>query len=94
MPSVYAFLRQRGIRKGDQIVYDMEPQTIRTRWIAADGTVLFDRTEPGRERRNSPLATWFARGSSFRNGVLQSLQRDGARAAQEPLAQRCQPAGK
>jgi len=91
LPASYAFLEKRGLRKGDQLVYDMAGDTIRTRYIGADGAVLLDELAVGRQRRNSPLATWFTPGSSYRAGLLQSLQREGARAANEPFAERCQP---
>ncbi|NJD10643.1 MAG: hypothetical protein FIB01_09490 [Gemmatimonadetes bacterium] len=91
LPASYAFLEKRRIRKGDQLVYDMAGDTIRTRYIGADGTVLLDELAVARQRRNSPLATWFTPGSAYRSGLLQSLQRDGARAADEPLAARCRP---
>jgi hypothetical protein len=63
-------------------------------FVGADGKVLLDQTDPGRERRNSVLATWLAPGSSFRPGLLRSLEREGRRAGAAPLAARCRLAGR
>jgi len=90
-PASYAFLEKRGLHKGDQLVYDMAGDTIRTRYISGTGEVLLDELAVGRQRRNSPLATWLTPGSAYREGLLLSLQRDGARAATEPFAERCRP---
>lgn len=75
LPRWFAFLQQRGIRKGDRILYRLEPQAIRSRFIGHDGVLLMDRTDSGRLRRNSVLATWLGRGSSVRQGLLRSLGR-------------------
>lgn len=80
LPVWFAFLERRGILEGDRIVYGLEPSAIRTTYIGRDGTVLLDQRDTGRERRNSVLATWFAPGSSFRQGLLRSLEREGPRA--------------
>lgn len=81
LPGWYAPLQRRGIRKGDLLVYELQPTTVRTVFLSAGGEVLLDRTEEGRARRNSPLATWLAPGSQFRAGLLQSLQRQRVRSA-------------
>ena len=95
LPVWFAFLEERGIRKGDQLLYELESESIRTVFVGADGKVLLDQTDPGRERRNSVLATWLAPGSSFRPGLLRSLQREGRRAGgAAPLAARCRLAGR
>lgn len=73
LPRWYAFARARGIHKGDQIIYEMEPDAIRTRFLTREGTTPLDDVEPGRARRNSPLASWLAPGSEFRAKLLESL---------------------
>lgn len=75
LPAWYAPLERRGIRKGDRLVYEMRRDAVRTVFSSRDGHALLDRTDAGRERRNSPLAAWLAPGSQFRAGLLQSLQR-------------------
>ncbi len=77
LPGWLEPLRERGILEGDQLVYAMGSDTIRSTYIGRDGSVLLDRTDTGRERRISVLATWLAPGSSLRNGLLRSLERDG-----------------
>jgi len=89
LPGVYAFLEKRGIRDGDQILYELAHDSIRVVFRGREGRTLLDSRDAGRERRNSPLATWLAPGSDFREELLESLQRDGARAATRPFADRC-----
>lgn len=86
LPRWFAPLRQRGVRKGDVLVYEMQAEAVRMIYVSRDGQTLFDRTEPGRGRRNSPLAAWLAPGSPFRAGLLQSLQHDGARSGRGAAA--------
>jgi hypothetical protein len=93
LPSWYSPLRRRGIRKGDQILYDMGQDEVRTVFLRREGTTALEHRERGRGLRNSPLATWLARGSSFRPGMLESLRRDGARAGSGTLAGRCRAGG-
>lgn len=77
LPEWFAFLDRRGIRKDDHIRYELEPDSIRTVYSDPEGTVLLDQWDQGRERRNSVLATWLAPGSSFRSGLLASLEDAG-----------------
>jgi len=72
-PGGYGFARADGIRKGDQIVYQLDPQSVRTRFLRRDGSTPLDDVSAGRARRNSPLASWLAPGSDFRNQLLRSL---------------------
>lgn len=74
LPGWYAPLERRGLRRGDVLLYELLPQTVRTVLVAADGQVLLDRSETGRARRNSPLAAWLAPRSQFRPALLQSLR--------------------
>lgn len=80
LPGWYAALERRGIRKGDQIIYDMGPDAVRTSFLRREGAPPIEHSVRGRGLRNSPLATWLARGSSFRPGLLDSLRGEGARA--------------
>jgi len=81
LPGWFAPLRERGIFDGDQLVYAMGSDSIRSRYIGRDGSVLLDRMDTGRERRISVLATWLAPGASLRNGLLRSLERAAAPAS-------------
>jgi hypothetical protein len=92
LPVWYAPLQQRGIRKGDVLLYELRAASVRTTLTSREGRVLLDRSETGRARRNSPLAAWLAPGSSFREGLLRSLERSaargGARGAVDPPCRR------
>jgi hypothetical protein len=93
LPGWYSPLARRGIRKGDQILYDMGPEVIRTVFLRREGTAALEHTVSGRGLRNSPLATWLARGSSFRSGLLESLRHDARRVRQPGAADRCGASG-
>ena len=90
LPRWYAFAAQRGIRKGDLLLYDLAPDSVRTVFLGREGRTLLDQTERGRARRNSPMASWLAPGSGFRSGLLRSLRRQGAQGVGAAVAARCQ----
>lgn len=74
LPQWFAFLRDRGLHEDDQIVYSLRGDTLRTTYIADSGEVLLDDLVVGRARRNSVIATYFAPGSDFREGLIDSLE--------------------
>jgi hypothetical protein len=74
LPAWYAPLQRRGIRTGDVLVYEMQPNAVRTVYRNREGRVLLERTDSGRAKRNSPLAAWLAKGAPVRDELLQSLQ--------------------
>ena len=73
LPRWFAFLDERRIHKGDQIVYRIRSDTLRTQFRAAGGEILLDQTDIGPERRLSVLGSYFARRSDFRKGLIKSL---------------------
>lgn len=73
LPKWYAFLKERGIHKGDWMFYKMAKNTLRVIYKADDGKILLDQTDTGPERRLSVLGSYFAPGSDFREGLMQSL---------------------
>jgi hypothetical protein len=75
LPEWFAFLENRDIHENDEIVYHMPRGEVQTTYVSADGDVLMQRTDAGDWRRASVLVTWFAPGSSFRDGLLDSLRR-------------------
>ncbi len=85
LPDWYSFLENRDLHDGDQILYRFRADSLRVTYIAQSGDTLMTRSSIGRERRNSVLATWFARGSSFRKRLLESL--NGS--AGEPASPAC-----
>jgi len=78
LPVWFAALASRGIRNGDRLEYEMSSDAIRSVYVAVDGAVLVERTDRGRDRRNSVLAAWLAPGASLRDGLLRSLEPAGA----------------
>jgi hypothetical protein len=74
LPEWFSFLENRDIRAGDELVYQITGDTVRTVYIDADGVVLMERADTGRARRRSVLATWLARGSSFRDPLMKSVR--------------------
>lgn len=89
LPVWFAFLESRGVRKGDQIAYEIRTDAIRTIYADAEGTILLDQTDFGQDWRNSVLATWLAPGASLRSGLLRSLEREEARTVAAEGVDRC-----
>jgi len=73
LPRWYAFLEERKIHEGDEILYRIRGDTLRSLFRAADGDVLLDQTDVGPERPLSVLGGYFAPGSDFREGLIRSL---------------------
>lgn len=73
LPQWYVFLNERDIRDGDEMLYRIRGDTLRTTYRTADGTVLLDQTDVGPSRRLSVLGGYFAPGSEFRMGLVASL---------------------
>jgi hypothetical protein len=72
LPEWFSFLENRNIRKDEQILYHIHGDSIRTVFIDNAGAHQLDRTDIGWWRRTSVLATWFAPGSGFRDGLVRS----------------------
>lgn len=75
----YAFLAGRGVEEGDRMSYRIRGDTLNVRYRSADGELLLERTDVGREHRRSVLAGYFAPGSDFREGLLRSLFEEAER---------------
>lgn len=73
LPRWFAFLEERGIRKGDRIFYRIRGDSLRTRFVGANGAELLDQVDVGPERRRAVLGSYFVRGSDFREGLIESL---------------------
>jgi hypothetical protein len=73
LPVWYDFLEERGIQDGDQILYRVLGDTLRTQFVSHDGEVLRDQTDVGPERRLSLLGSYYAKGSDFREKLLRSV---------------------
>lgn len=73
LPTWYAFLEERGVKKGDRIAYRFEPGSVRVTYVGVDGRTYLDRTSLGPERRASILGAYFAPGASLRERLLDSV---------------------
>jgi len=69
----YAPLEERGIRDGDEMLYRIRGDTLRTIVQSADGTTLLDQRDVGPERRLAGLGGYLAAGSDFRDGLIDSV---------------------
>lgn len=73
LPVWYRPLEGRGVKEGDEMVYDIRGDTLRTTFRGRDREVLLDQTDVGPERTRAVLASYLAPGSDFREELLDSL---------------------
>lgn len=73
LPGWYAFLDERGIRSGDRMLQRVRGDTLRTVYEGVDGETLLDQVDVGPERRLAVLGGYFAPGSDFREGLVESV---------------------
>jgi len=73
MPGWFAFIKDRGVKKGDEIIYRVRPEGLRSVYRSAAGQVLLDRFEAGRKPTLGMFASYFAPGSDFRELLIKSL---------------------
>jgi hypothetical protein len=73
LPQWFSPLKERGYRKGDRLVYGVEPDSLRTVVVSVAGQVFVDRLEKEQGTRKVVLASYFAPGSEFREALLKSL---------------------
>ncbi len=77
MPVWFGFLEMEGASRGDEILYRIRGDSLRTVYRTVGEEVLLDQVDVGPERRMSVLGSYFAPGSDFRKGLIRSLfQRD------------------
>lgn len=73
LPGWYAFLRGAGIRDGDEMMYRIRGDTLRTIYRDEGGGIRLDQTDIGAGRRLSVMGGYFAPHSDFREGLIDSL---------------------
>lgn len=73
LPEAFAFLAERGVRRGDQVSYCLHGDTLRTRYRDPQGMLYLDQVDIGPERRRSVLGSYLAPRSGFRKGLIRSL---------------------
>lgn len=82
LPTWYAFLTDRGVRAGDRLVQRIRGDSLRTVYVGVDGRKLLDQVDVGPHRRLAVLGGYFAPGSEFRDGLVDSAL--AAREVREP----------
>ena len=75
MPVWFGFLEVEGTSKGDEILYRIRGDSLRTVYRTVGEEVLLDQVDVGPERRMAVLGSYFAPGSDFRKGLIRSLFR-------------------
>lgn len=73
LPVWFGFLKERRIRKGDEIRYRVSGDTLRTQYVGVEGDVLLDQTDVGAVNRLSVMGSYFVEKSSFREKLIRSL---------------------
>jgi len=75
MPVWFGFLEVGGASRGDEILYRIRGDSLRTVYRTLSEEVLLDQVDVGPERRMAVLGSYFAPGSDFRKGLIRSLFR-------------------
>lgn len=73
LPNYYACLNERGIRIGDSMFYRIIGDHLRVVYESADGQVLIDQTQSGREHILAVLGGYFVPKSEFRKDLIRSI---------------------
>lgn len=73
LPKWYGFMEERGIKKGDRMVYWVHGDTLDSSYHGVEGEVLLDRNQTGPMRRYGVLGSYFAPKSDFRKKLVKSL---------------------
>ena len=76
LPRWYGFLDGRDVREGDALVYRVRGDTLYSGYRSPTGEGLLRQRDVGPERRLSVLGSYLVEGSSFREGLLDSLVDD------------------
>jgi hypothetical protein len=71
--QLFAFVRSAPLRSGDEIRYSVRRDTVRTWVIWEDGTVALDIVRTTRPYRLYTMGSLFARGTEFRNGLIETV---------------------
>ena len=77
LPKTFGALKDRGYLKGDRLLYEVRPDSLRSVVVAADGKVLVDQTTRDGDVARVVMAAFFAPESEFRTPLLRSLLKAG-----------------
>lgn len=70
----FAVLANRGLKKGDRLIYRATPGSLHTTVVAGD-RVLLDITSPGDDPRRAMIASYYAPRTDFRAGLIKNVFR-------------------
>lgn len=73
VPIWFGFLEESGAKKGDEILFLVRGNRLRTIYRTADGRVLMDEGAEGAEARRASIPSFFAPGTDFRKRLVESL---------------------
>ncbi len=73
LPIWFGFLEETGAKKGDEIVFRIREDRLRTVYRTVDGRILLDREAEGEEARRASIPSFFAPGTRFRERLVKSL---------------------
>jgi len=73
MPGRFEWMSEDGIHDGDVMLHSLKGDSVRTRFITADGVKQLDRIRVGPERRMTLLSAFFGEKSDFRKGLFESF---------------------
>jgi hypothetical protein len=73
VPLWFAFLEETGAKKGDEIVFRIDGDRLRTVYRTVDGRILMDEVAEGAEGRRASIPSFFAPGTRFRKRLVESL---------------------
>lgn len=77
LPVWFGFLAEDGVEEGDEIVFHVQGDDVRTLYRTVDGRVLLDQTGTDAEARRGSVPSFFAPGSRFRKRLVESLLERG-----------------
>ena len=73
LPIWFGFLKKRGIKQGDRVLYRVRPNSLRTVYMSVDGKKLLDQVDRGKDPRLALLSGYFAPRADFREGLARSV---------------------
>jgi hypothetical protein len=72
-PLWFGFLEESGAKKGDELIFRVDGDRLRTVYRTADGRILMDELAEGAEGRRASIPSFFAPGTRFRKHLVESL---------------------
>ncbi len=73
LPELFGFLEETGAGEGDQIIFRVRADSLRTIYRTVDGRVLMDQIGVDAEGRRASIPSFFAPGTRFRRRLVESL---------------------